>query len=135
MLAARRARPSPYLSFRTPLWRVFKRMFSSLAGVPRLRTKFPTSSSPPPEIIPADVLVDEEIVPGYDSKAFYLAHPGELLDGRYELKTKVGWGSSPTVWLAEDITSPDVPCNTATSETKFILGGGGASRENTRSSR
>ncbi|KAJ9129998.1 Kinase domain-containing protein [Pleurostoma richardsiae] len=80
------------------------RMFSCLPGVPRLRPQFATTFSPPPESISTDVLVDEETVPGYDWKAFYPAHPGELLDNRYELKTKVGWGSSSTVWLAGDIS-------------------------------
>ena len=63
-----------------------------------------TTSSPPPESIPNDLLVDEETVPGYNWKAFYPALPGDLLDNRYELKTKVGWGSSSAVWLAEDIS-------------------------------
>ncbi|RMZ75947.1 hypothetical protein DV738_g5249, partial [Chaetothyriales sp. CBS 135597] len=81
------------------------RIFSRLPGVPRLRPQFATTLSPPPEsIIPADVLVDEEVTPGYNWQVFYPAHPGELLDNRYELKTKVGWGSSSTVWLAEDIS-------------------------------
>jgi hypothetical protein len=79
-------------------------MFFWLPGVTRSRTQFTRTFSQLPESIPADVLVDEEIVPGYNWKAFYPAYPGELLDKRYELKTKVGWGSSSTVWLAEDIT-------------------------------
>ncbi|POR38204.1 Kinase domain-containing protein [Tolypocladium paradoxum] len=77
-------------------------LFQWLA-LPRFRFKSTAApSSPTPESIPPDVLVDEEIVPGYDRKAFYKAHPGEVLDGRYKLKAKIGWGSSSTVWLAED---------------------------------
>ncbi|KAI0110413.1 kinase-like protein [Nemania sp. FL0031] len=104
MLAMRRS--DPYFSTRTPLRRVSMRIFSRLRRVPRLRRQFAaTTFSPPPESIPADVLVDEEIVPRYDWKVFYPAHPGELLDdNRYKLKTKVGWGSSSTVWLAEDMS-------------------------------
>lgn len=64
----------------------------------------PTSSSPAtPESISPDVLVDEEAVPGYDRRPFYPAHPGQVVDDRYELKAKIGWGSSSTVWLTEDI--------------------------------
>ena len=54
--------------------------------------------------IPSDELVDEERVPYYKPEHFYPANPGDILDKRYELKAKVGWGSSSTVWLAHDIS-------------------------------
>ncbi|KAH8765114.1 putative serine/threonine-protein kinase, partial [Hyaloscypha sp. PMI_1271] len=44
----------------------------------------------------------EENVPGYRPEYFYPANPGDVLSGRYELKAKIGWGSSSTVWLARD---------------------------------
>jgi hypothetical protein len=114
MLAARRT--SPCFSCRTPLRRVSMRMFSRLPGVPRLRTQLATTFRHHRKA--SDVLVDEEIAPGYNWKAFYPAHPGEVLDSRYELKTKVGWGSSSTVWLAEDITRHFQP---STSPSKKFL--------------
>ena len=61
------------------------------------------SSSRRPEILPADVLVEEERVPGYRSEFYYPANPGEVLNDRYKILTKVGWGTASTVWLAEDL--------------------------------
>ncbi|ROT38366.1 hypothetical protein SODALDRAFT_332934 [Sodiomyces alkalinus F11] len=34
---------------------------------------------------------------------FYPANPGEILNNKYELITKVGWGSSSTVWFAREV--------------------------------
>lgn len=44
--------------------------------------------------------LEEERLPGYDPKAFYPAEIGERLAGKYELVSKLGWGSGSTVWLA-----------------------------------
>ena len=43
-----------------------------------------------PESLPLDDPVDEEMIPGYDPKYFYHPNPGDILDRRYELKTKIG---------------------------------------------
>ncbi|KAJ5561471.1 protein kinase [Penicillium sp. DV-2018c] len=50
-----------------------------------------------------DELVDEEICPGYELKKYYPAEPGQLLDNRYQILVKVGWGSSSTTWFARDM--------------------------------
>lgn len=55
-----------------------------------------------PTILPSDVLVEEERIPGYDPKHFYPVNPGDLFHNRYETLAKVGWGTSSTVWLARD---------------------------------
>lgn len=57
-----------------------------------------------PIALPRDVPIEEELVPGYDPKRFYHPNPGEILDGRFELKAKIGWGTSSTVWLARDVS-------------------------------
>jgi len=62
-----------------------------------------TSSSQAPRILPVDVLVEEERVPGYRPEFYYPANPGEVLNNRYKILTKVGWGTASTVWLAEDL--------------------------------
>jgi hypothetical protein len=56
-----------------------------------------------PKSLPLDVPVDEETIPGYDPKNFYHPDPGDILDHRYKLKAKIGWGTSSTVWLGQDI--------------------------------
>lgn len=65
------------------------------------RHQLSTLKSVEPKVIPPDVLVDEERVPGYDRRTFFHPNPGDVLDRRYTLKAKVGWGSSSTVWLAQ----------------------------------
>ncbi|KAJ9303084.1 hypothetical protein DTO271G3_458 [Paecilomyces variotii] len=74
--------------------------------IPRLSTllrkkPFPTPSPGPP--LWPDILIDEEISPVYDSKYFYPANPGKVLDDRYQILVKVGWGVSSTVWFARDL--------------------------------
>ena len=58
--------------------------------------------SPGPSL-PPGILVDEEILPVYNSKYFYPAKPGEVLADRYQTLVKVGWGVSSTVWLARNL--------------------------------
>lgn len=75
----------------------------SLERLAHLLRKKPSPVPPSGPPLPIDEPVDEEVIPGYDSKAFYPAKPGEVLGGRYQLLVKVGWGVSSTVWLARDM--------------------------------
>ena len=59
--------------------------------------------SQPAYILPPDRLIDEELTPGYDPKYYYPARIGDILHDQYRIITKVGFGCSSTVWLAEDI--------------------------------
>ncbi|KAI0469392.1 kinase-like domain-containing protein [Xylaria cf. heliscus] len=36
--------------------------------------------------------------------SYYPSNPGDVLDNRYKLKARIGWGSISTVWLAQDIS-------------------------------
>lgn len=47
--------------------------------------------------------VEEEKTPYYSSSRFYPARLGEVLNGTYQLATKLGYGSNSTVWLARDL--------------------------------
>jgi len=60
------------------------------------------SASRPPTILPADAPIEEERIPGYDPKRFLPVNPGDLLNNRYKIVAKVGWGTTSTVWLAQD---------------------------------
>lgn len=48
--------------------------------------------------------IEEENTPYYDLARFYPARLGEILDGRYQVTTKLGYGTSSTVWLARDLS-------------------------------
>lgn len=48
-------------------------------------------------------LVEEEKTPYYHADHFFPARLGQILNGRYQLATKLGYGSSSTVWLARDL--------------------------------
>ncbi|KAL4779793.1 kinase-like domain-containing protein [Aspergillus varians] len=60
------------------------------------------SSAIPPRIVPSS-LVEEENSPYYNPAYFYPARIGEVLNGRYQIATKLGHGSRSTVWLARDL--------------------------------
>jgi serine/threonine-protein kinase SRPK3 len=47
--------------------------------------------------------VEEERTPYYDPARFFPARLGNVLKGRYQLATKLGYGSSSTIWLARDL--------------------------------
>ncbi|TAQ87688.1 hypothetical protein B7494_g3996 [Chlorociboria aeruginascens] len=46
---------------------------------------------------------EEERIPGYNPKNFFPVNPGDLLNNRYRIVAKIGWGTTSTVWLAQDI--------------------------------
>ncbi|KAI9830512.1 MAG: hypothetical protein M1819_005470 [Sarea resinae] len=48
--------------------------------------------------------IEEEQTPYYDPKRFYPTRLGEILNGRYQVATKLGYGTGSTVWLARDLS-------------------------------
>ncbi|TQN65561.1 Serine/threonine-protein kinase SRPK, partial [Colletotrichum shisoi] len=76
-----------------------ERPASSLPGSQQRRS----STVPNAKLLSPEILVDEERVPSYNSVHYYPANPGDVLENRYQLHAKIGWGSSSTVWLAQDI--------------------------------
>ena len=47
--------------------------------------------------------IEEERAPHYDSKCLYPTKLGEVINGRYQVATKLGYGTDSTVWLARDL--------------------------------
>ncbi|KAI9728115.1 MAG: hypothetical protein M1834_007831 [Cirrosporium novae-zelandiae] len=56
-----------------------------------------------PPLLDRSLLIEEEKTPYYDPKRFYPARLGEVIGDRYQLATKLGYGTSSTVWLARDL--------------------------------
>lgn len=47
--------------------------------------------------------IEEENTPYYNSSLFYPARLGDVLNNRYQLVAKLGYGTISTVWLARDL--------------------------------
>ena len=56
-----------------------------------------------PELISSDRLIEEETIPGYDATHYYPAQMGEIFKERFQILSKLGFGSSSTIWLARDL--------------------------------
>lgn len=50
-----------------------------------------------------DEPIEEELLRGDRLSRFHQTRPGEVLDGRFKTISKLGYGTSSTVWLAENL--------------------------------
>ncbi|RHZ53664.1 uncharacterized protein CDV56_106989 [Aspergillus thermomutatus] len=78
---------------------------SLLRSLPRLgRTWKPLNFSDPNFArIPASQKIEEETLPDYIASRYYPVRIGEILQDRYQIVGKLGFGASSTVWLARDM--------------------------------
>lgn len=51
----------------------------------------------------SDRPLEEEALPGYDADEFYPVHIGDVLNGKYQVLGKPGYGTSSTVWLGRGV--------------------------------
>ncbi|KAI9068560.1 kinase-like protein [Trametes sanguinea] len=90
---------------RRPSWRTVcpSRLTSSrLRPLPtRIR---PFSSAAKAPLIDPSYLVEEETNPWYDPRDFYPVQIGGVLNSRYHVIGKLGYGAYSTVWLCRDLT-------------------------------
>lgn len=63
---------------------------------------WPLSRAVAPKLL-VNETIEEEHTPYYDPTRFYPAHLGDVLNERYQLATKLGYGSGSTIWLARDL--------------------------------
>ncbi|KAL3590806.1 hypothetical protein FPOAC2_13008 [Fusarium poae] len=66
------------------------------------RQPWPISSAVAPQLDPS-IPVEEEKTPNYHADRFFPIHLGQVLGGRYQVATKLGYGANSTVWLARDL--------------------------------
>ncbi|PYH93055.1 kinase-like protein [Aspergillus ellipticus CBS 707.79] len=71
---------------------------SSVSAKPR---EFPTSGF---EIIEPTEAIEEETLPTYDAENYYPVHIGHVLNGKYQVVAKLGYGVTSTVWLARNLS-------------------------------
>ncbi|KAL2757045.1 hypothetical protein ACRALDRAFT_208935 [Sodiomyces alcalophilus JCM 7366] len=55
------------------------------------------------DVVDSKQVVEEEGIPEYDAHHFYPVFLGEIFHGRYQTVSKLGYGSSSTIWLARDL--------------------------------
>lgn len=69
------------------------------------RTRLPPKSFPSHgyQTIPSDYKLEEETLPDYLPQRFYPVRIGEVLNSRYQVVGKLGYGVTSTVWLARDL--------------------------------
>ncbi|KAJ5113713.1 hypothetical protein N7456_002247 [Penicillium angulare] len=81
-------------------------MISSLIrSLPCLRPKWTPLNFTNPNFVrlPTSHPVEEENFPGYVASRYYPTLIGEILQDRYQVVGKLGFGASSTVWLARDM--------------------------------
>ncbi|KAF2671233.1 putative CDK4/6 [Microthyrium microscopicum] len=66
--------------------------------------KYPTTGFP---ILDKSLVIEEERQPLYSSTTFYPAKIGEVLNTRYQIVGKLGYGGYSTVWLCRDLVDHD----------------------------
>lgn len=65
--------------------------------------EFPTTGF---TVIPLDGEdIDEEHWPWYTPQSFYPVHIGEVIQSRYQVLYKLGFGTASTVWMCRDLES------------------------------
>ena len=53
--------------------------------------------------IPPHEAIEEETIPDYVASRYYPVRIGEVFQNRYQVVTKLGFGTSSTAWLARDM--------------------------------
>jgi hypothetical protein len=64
------------------------------------RRTFPSTGF---QSIDPSVPIEEETIPNYKAQRYYPAHIGDVLNARYQIVGKLGYGASSTVWLCRDL--------------------------------
>jgi len=55
------------------------------------------------EELPAREKIEEEGLPDYKAQRFYPVRMGEIFQSRYQVVSKLGFGSTSTVWICRDL--------------------------------
>ncbi|PYI05449.1 kinase-like protein [Aspergillus sclerotiicarbonarius CBS 121057] len=76
-------------------------MSTSSSPVPAVPRVFPNSGF---EVIHPTETIEEETLPTYKAEKYYPVRLGEVLDGRYQILAKLGYGVTSTVWLGRDLS-------------------------------
>lgn len=62
--------------------------------------EFPASGF---DLIDSSLEIEEEILPTYQPEKYYPVQQGEVLNDRYQVLAKLGYGVTSTVWFGRDL--------------------------------
>jgi len=79
-------------------------LFTRAASPPRT---FPSSGF---SLVPISEKIEEEEFEWYSPSTFYPVRIGQLFQSRYQALSKLGYGSSATVWLCRDLVYVVILC-------------------------
>ncbi|KAF4972963.1 hypothetical protein FZEAL_9463 [Fusarium zealandicum] len=88
--------------YRMSTWRSIRRMIRTWPLMGLYRRPWPMSSAVAPRL-DHSIPIEEEKTPNYHANRFYPIYLGQVLDGRYQVATKLGYGANSTVWLVRDL--------------------------------
>jgi hypothetical protein len=77
-----------------------RRSVRVIVSVPLPRRNFPASGF---VTLNATEKIEEEEIPSYNPEDYYPVYIGEVLNSRYQIVTKLGFGANSTVWLCRDL--------------------------------
>lgn len=94
---------NPSVPTPTPHLRIFTRasyqtIRYSSQSMSSLRV-FPTTNL----LIDSSIEIEEETLPTYRPEKYYPVQQGEVLNNRYQVLAKLGYGVTSTVWLSRDL--------------------------------
>lgn len=73
---------------------------STTAMTSRLARTFPVDGF---EKLSLQEKIEEEQIPNYKAERFYPVQLGEVLQSRYQVVAKLGFGTASTIWLCRDL--------------------------------
>ncbi|PGH21432.1 hypothetical protein AJ80_03223 [Polytolypa hystricis UAMH7299] len=73
----------------------------------RLVRNSSTATQSPHQSLPRDVKFEEEELPDYKPEDFYPVRLGDVLESRYQVIAKLGFGVGSSVWLCRDLEFGD----------------------------
>ncbi len=82
---------------------LFSKFVNRLGLVGTPRPGFPPTAPRPSPIFVDPDNIEEQITPQYCAQRFYPVRLGEVINDKYHIVSKLGFGTSSTVWLAWDV--------------------------------
>lgn len=90
-------------------------------------TRIPISQRPHAADIHSNAPMEEELLHHYNAEKFYPVRIGQVLNNKYVVAGKLGYGSASTIWLCRDLECVDFCCHSTeaysllvTATTSFI---------------